>query len=626
MRRPKSRAKSRADRRALALASVRALKPTEDRYVTALRGIMKAIAKRVVEAIEPLLPTIAARADSKREDASQFWTAIDTTMAQVRAATPGAVKPAFDKMSSGVVHASDRVLGVQLRDMVPAVGNVTNAGNGGLAADIDRARDRNIRLVEDAGRAYAESVRKIVGDPANFGLRVEEIKAKLLARGDVAASRAELIARDQTLKLNSQIAQSRMTRAGIGSYTWSTSGDERVRPEHAALEGKTFTWDGPPDVGHPGEDFQCRCVAIPVVDEAAGLFDTPETVAAPPPVPEPVVAPMRAPAPDPVLVVPAVPFVGGEALDPVAPAAPAKIAVPKRTEKQREKVVEENIAAGMTPKVAERIDKIFGPKSPKLAELQAGYTAKGLNSSLEVNAFGGRVQLSGEIRDAKTGARVTVAYDREITKNADGTLSVYHEHFNVVPEYRSGGTGKALLSNSVRLHHELGVRAISTTPAGSNGEQPYEKWKANQDRVREITGSFKSGMIDEPAMRKQLLDEYKRYTGLGGSRYVGPHAWANLGFQWSEREGERIGKGFATYLRTEHGIPHEEAKATADRLKNSPRELIAMKLEDGKEAGSHFMAEFVGDAEEKWRIKSTKSDEGWQHMKRRLGLEDLKDD
>ena len=29
-------------------------------------------------------------------------------------------------------------------------------------------------------------------------------------------------------------------------------------------------WDSPPAVGHPGEDILCRCVAIPVIEEADG--------------------------------------------------------------------------------------------------------------------------------------------------------------------------------------------------------------------------------------------------------------------------------------------------------------------------------------------------------------------
>jgi len=81
------------------------------------------------------------------------------------------------------------------------------------------------------------------------------------------AGRAKLIARDQVSKLNGQVTQERQKSLGVDKYIWRTSLDERVRDTHLILEGRTFSWDDPPDVGHPGEDFQCRCTAEPVLDK-----------------------------------------------------------------------------------------------------------------------------------------------------------------------------------------------------------------------------------------------------------------------------------------------------------------------------------------------------------------------
>ena len=44
-------------------------------------------------------------------------------------------------------------------------------------------------------------------------------------------------------------------------YIWRTRGDGKVRPEHAANNGKIFSWDNPPSTGHPGEAYGCRCWA-----------------------------------------------------------------------------------------------------------------------------------------------------------------------------------------------------------------------------------------------------------------------------------------------------------------------------------------------------------------------------
>ena len=50
-----------------------------------------------------------------------------------------------------------------------------------------------------------------------------------------------------------------------GYYIWRTLGDNNVRASHAANNGKLFAWDSPPDTGHPGEDYNCRCIAEPYV-------------------------------------------------------------------------------------------------------------------------------------------------------------------------------------------------------------------------------------------------------------------------------------------------------------------------------------------------------------------------
>jgi SPP1 gp7 family putative phage head morphogenesis protein len=100
------------------------------------------------------------------------------------------------------------------------------------------------------------------------GLRVEQIRSLIRERFSVSESRADLIARDQTLKLNAQMTRENYKRANVSRYVWTTTRDERVRDAHAELDGKVFSFDEPPEPGNPGEDFQCRCVAFPVFDGA----------------------------------------------------------------------------------------------------------------------------------------------------------------------------------------------------------------------------------------------------------------------------------------------------------------------------------------------------------------------
>jgi hypothetical protein len=50
-------------------------------------------------------------------------------------------------------------------------------------------------------------------------------------------------------------------------YIWRTQGDNKVRSSHAANNGKIFAWDNPPETGHPGKDYGCRCTAEPYTPE-----------------------------------------------------------------------------------------------------------------------------------------------------------------------------------------------------------------------------------------------------------------------------------------------------------------------------------------------------------------------
>lgn len=134
-----------------------------------------------------------------------------------------------------------------------------------------------LRTNTDLIRAEADlrrRVERVLADPLNEGRSVADISKMLQEQASYSQSRAELTARDQTLKAYAQIQQARQTAAGITRYVWTTALDERVRPDHADLDGTVQAWDDPPVVdqrtgrrGHPGEDFQCRCTAVPVLEE-----------------------------------------------------------------------------------------------------------------------------------------------------------------------------------------------------------------------------------------------------------------------------------------------------------------------------------------------------------------------
>lgn len=138
---------------------------------------------------------------------------------------------------------------------------------GPVAEDIARLTYYNVNLIKSIPEQYLDKVANSVYSNTGKGMRYEDIISDIQRIGDITESRAKLIARDQTSKMNAAVTESRQSSLGIKQYTWRTSGDERVRDSHAANDGQVFSWDDPPeDTGHPGQDINCRCTAEPYIN------------------------------------------------------------------------------------------------------------------------------------------------------------------------------------------------------------------------------------------------------------------------------------------------------------------------------------------------------------------------
>lgn len=126
----------------------------------------------------------------------------------------------------------------------------------------------NVQLIKSIRSQYLDKVQNAVTQAMVSGTLNKDLAAQIKAIGQTTEKRAEFIARDQSSKLNAALTQARHEDLGIKKYMWSTSGDERVRDSHAEKDGQIFEYANPPaDTGHPGHDFNCRCVQIAVLDD-----------------------------------------------------------------------------------------------------------------------------------------------------------------------------------------------------------------------------------------------------------------------------------------------------------------------------------------------------------------------
>ena len=117
------------------------------------------------------------------------------------------------------------------------------------------------------------SLRDQVQSNAFGGKRASALVDMIRHSYGVSNRKAKFLARQETSLMMSKFRETRYKGIGITKYRWSTSHDKRVRHDHRHLDGKVFSWDDPPvtnrETGarnNPGEDFNCRCIAVALVD------------------------------------------------------------------------------------------------------------------------------------------------------------------------------------------------------------------------------------------------------------------------------------------------------------------------------------------------------------------------
>lgn len=117
-----------------------------------------------------------------------------------------------------------------------------------------------------------ERLRKKTQENALMGYRSDRLASVIKNEFGVSQNKSKFLARQETARFVAQYREQRYTEAGLRDYIWSTSNDERVRPDHRELDGKKFSYKEPPIVNrttgrkaNPGEDWNCRCMAMPVL-------------------------------------------------------------------------------------------------------------------------------------------------------------------------------------------------------------------------------------------------------------------------------------------------------------------------------------------------------------------------
>lgn len=248
-------------------------KTQERRYFTKLYQMVELLKDLTKNALIPALSDIANEASSLRPDSAdcRFDGYIDSIKLKLRHISNSFYTAYNEKTMKGIAidtaHDVNEQNSQDLDKIFFSVFGISRPSQEmWLEQEVEAFVAENATLIQSIPEEYFRKIEGIVTQGVRSGRLTNEIAKDIHRQVGVTERRARFIARDQVAKFNSSLTQLRQKDAGIEKYIWSTSGDERVRPEHEANNGQTFSWNNPPSTGHPGEDFLCRCVAVPVFE------------------------------------------------------------------------------------------------------------------------------------------------------------------------------------------------------------------------------------------------------------------------------------------------------------------------------------------------------------------------
>lgn len=240
-------------------------KPIALEYYKAIRRYLDAARALVEREVFPLIPSTLAEGgtfDAARMDAGK----------KINAAVDRVSKQFFDGLRPEDIEriarkfadrTSDFQRGQLAKQARSALGVDVFIPEPGLAARAAAFTSENVALIKSVPNKYLDDVEKTILRAVRQGTRAETLAKTLQRKFKLAENQAKLIARDQVGKYYAELNRARQQALGVDRYVWRTAGDDRVRDEHAALNGKTFAWSRPPSEGHPGEAINCRCQAEP---------------------------------------------------------------------------------------------------------------------------------------------------------------------------------------------------------------------------------------------------------------------------------------------------------------------------------------------------------------------------
>lgn len=235
------------------------------------------------------LVTTDAKTDSVEDDIR------DLLKAGARKLSYAVDQSGLDKLAKKYAEATTVYQRKQLqRQLAGVLGADPLIADKSLSARVRTFIDHNVSLVTRIPNELHGQLADLVAQGFSESWLTPDLADIMMARFNIAEAHARLIARDQVGQLYADVNHDRQRNLGVERFVWRTVNDERVRgdpdglypkaiPSHFDLDGQTFSYDDPPINEAsgmpflPGDDYQCRCYAEPVLDDLLDDDDEEDT-------------------------------------------------------------------------------------------------------------------------------------------------------------------------------------------------------------------------------------------------------------------------------------------------------------------------------------------------------------
>jgi len=260
----------------------KASRTIENKYKSIINKLANSLKKDIREQVMPLLNRDKALIKDSLSDE------LETTLSMLKLKYSNITKSYFNDITN-IVNSLNKIqkskfinnvnsaIGVDLEQILK---------NENLEDFVSMQINKNVSLVKSIPDDFFKQIEAEIYQGVSNGATYSSIAKKINGIKNISSvfgklsNRTKFIARNEVENINAALVKKRSEKVGLKEFIWQTARDERVRGNpaglypnakcsHYKLDGEVFAWDKGAKCGgkviYPGSDFNCRCVAINII-------------------------------------------------------------------------------------------------------------------------------------------------------------------------------------------------------------------------------------------------------------------------------------------------------------------------------------------------------------------------